>query len=76
VPSPPRIKKPMMCIQPVVKKGLMKEIDEQQDLLYWLSKSARERMEAVTFIVSQFLKPGESLDKTAVVKRKMNDDIG
>lgn len=65
----------MMRIQPVVSKGPMKEIDEQEDLLYWLSKSPRERIEAVTFIISQSLKPGERLDKTAVVKRKLHDDI-
>jgi hypothetical protein len=34
--------KTIMRIQPVVKKGLMKEIDEQQDLLYWLSKPPRK----------------------------------
>ena len=65
-----------MRITPVVKKGLMKEIDEQEDLLYWLSKPPRERIEAVTFIVSQFLKPGQRLDKTAIVKRKLHHDIG
>lgn len=64
-----------MRIQPVVRKSLMKEIDEQEDLLYWLSKSPIERMEAVTFIISQSLKPGERMNKTAVVRRKLHDDI-
>ncbi len=73
---PATIRKLMMRIQPVVNKGVMKEMDEQQDLLYWLSKSPRERIEAVTFIISQSLKSGERLDKTAVVKRKMHEDIG
>lgn len=58
-----------------VRKGLIKEIDQgTEDLKYWLSKSPRERLAAVTFIVSQSIEPGQRLDKTAVVKRKMKDD--
>lgn len=58
-----------MRIQAVVRKGHIKEIDEREDLFYWLDRSPRERMEAVTFIVSQYLKPGQRMDKTAVTKR-------
>jgi len=54
----------------------MKEIDEQEDLLYWLDRSPRERMEAVTFIISQYLKPGQRLDRTAVVKKRLSHGIG
>ena len=58
-----------------VRKGVMKEIDQgAEDLEYWLSRSSRERMAAVTFIVSQSLRPGERMDKTVVVKRKLKDD--
>lgn len=56
----------MMRIQAVVRKGPMKEVDEQNDLLYWLSRSPKERMKAVTFIISQFTKPGQLLDRTSV----------
>jgi len=53
----------------------MKEIDEQEDLRYWLSRSPKERIEALTFIVSQYLKPGQRLDKTAVSKRKLSNGL-
>ncbi|MBB6609996.1 hypothetical protein H7F15_03010 [Pontibacter sp. Tf4] len=64
-----------MRIQAVVRKGPMKEIDEQEDLRYWLSRSPKERIEALTFIVSQYLKPGQRLDKTAVSKRKLSNGL-
>ena len=64
-----------MRIQAVVRKGPMKEIDEQQDLLYWLDRSPKERMEAVTFIISQYLKRGQRLDRTAVVKKQLSNDV-
>lgn len=54
----------------------MKEIDQEEDLLYWLRRSPRERMEAVTFIISQYLKPGQRLDKTAVSVRKLSHGAG
>ena len=65
----------MMRIQTVVRKGHMKEIAGQEDLIYWFNKSPKERIEAVTFVISQPLKPGERLNKTAVVMRKLHDDI-
>ena len=61
-----------MRIQAVVRKGPMKEIDEQEDLLYWLSRAPKERIEAVTFIISQSLKPGQRLDRSAVVKKRLS----
>jgi hypothetical protein len=58
----------------VVRKGLMKEIDQEaEDLEYWLSRSPRERVAAVTFIMSQSLQAGQRMDKTVVFKRKMKD---
>lgn len=64
-----------MRLQAIVRKGHIKEIDEQEDLLYWLSRSPKERMEAVTFIISQFLKPGQRMDKSAVTRRKLPHGI-
>ena len=64
-----------MRIQAVVRKGHVKELDEREDLLYWLNRPPRERMETVTFIISQFLKPGQRMDKSAVTKRKISHDI-
>lgn len=64
-----------MRIQPVVQKGHIKEIDEWDDLLYWLDRSPKERMKAVTFIISQFLKPGQRMDKTAVTRRKLSHGV-
>ncbi|QCR22769.1 hypothetical protein [Pontibacter sp. SGAir0037] len=61
-----------MRIQAVVRKGPMKEIDEYEDLLYWLSRAPKERIEAVTFIISQYLKPGQRLDRSAVVKKRLS----
>jgi hypothetical protein len=62
-----------MRIIPIVRKGLLKEIDESyEDMLYWLSKSPKERMAAVTEIRSHSLKPGQRLDKTVVIKRKLH----
>lgn len=61
-----------MRIQAVVRKGHIKEFDEREDLLYWLERSPTERMEAVTFIISQYLKPGQRIDKTAVTRRRLS----
>jgi len=49
----------------------MKEIPEEEDFYYWLSRPVVERLQAVTLIVSQSLAPGQRLDKTAVSKRKL-----
>ena len=62
-----------MKIVPVVRKALLKEIDESyEDMLYWLSKSPQERIAAVTALRAHSLKPGQRLDKTVVIKRKMH----
>lgn len=59
-------------IAPVVRKVMLKEAnDEQHDLKYWLSKPVKERVAAVTFIISQSLKKGQRMDKTMAVKKKM-----
>jgi hypothetical protein len=49
----------------------MKEIPEDEDFTYWLSRPVVERLRAVTLLVSQSVAPGQRLDKTAVVIRKL-----
>jgi hypothetical protein len=61
-----------MKIIPVVRKAVLKEIDEgYEDMLYWLSRPPQERIAAVTKLRSHILKPGQRMDKTVVIKRKM-----
>jgi hypothetical protein len=63
---------PHKTISFVVRKASMHEINEgEEDLRYWLSKSPRERLAAVNFIVAQSLTSGQRLDKTMIRKRKM-----
>jgi hypothetical protein len=62
-----------MKIVPVVRKALLKDIDESyEDMLYWLSKTPQERIAEVTRLRSHSLKPGQRLDKTVVIKRKLH----
>ena len=62
-----------MKIAPVVRKAKLKDIDESwDDLQYWLSRPVHERAAAVTKLISFNLKPGQQIDKTFVVKRKLH----
>ena len=62
-----------MKIAPVVRKAVLKEIDEElEDMQYWLSRPPAERIAAVTQLISKSLKPGQRMDKTLVVKRKLH----
>ena len=62
-----------MKIIPVVRKASLKDIDEElEDMKYWLSRPAPERMAAVTQLISKSLKPGQRMDKTMVVRRKLH----
>ena len=62
-----------MKIVPVVRKALLKDIDESyEDMLYWLSRAPQERIAEVTRLISLDLKPGQRMDKTVVVKRKLH----
>lgn len=62
-----------MKIVPVVRKAILKEIDEEyEDMLYWLSRPPHERIAAVTELISNSLKPGQRMDKTVVIKRKLH----
>jgi len=42
-----------------------------EDIEYWLSRTPQERIAAVTFLVNQFLSPGQRMDKTAYSKRNL-----
>ena len=57
---------------PVVKKGMLHKIDEaKEDIQYWLSRPAQERLAAVTFLVVQSLAEGECIDKSMVIKKRL-----
>lgn len=57
---------------PVVNKRLLNKIDEAtEDLQYWLSRPAHERLAAVTFLVLQSLAENECIDKTLISKRRL-----
>jgi hypothetical protein len=67
-----------MKIVPVVRKALLKDIDESyEDMLYWLSRPPQVRIAEVTRLISFDLKPGQRMDKTVVVKRQLHpiDDM-
>jgi len=52
----------------------MKTHDQaSEDLKYWLSKTPQERIVAVTFLVRQMLEPGERMDKSVFIRRKLKD---
>lgn len=56
---------------PVAKKGRLSEINEsKEDLQYWLSRPAGERIAAVTFLVFQSLSEGQRMDKSVVRKKR------
>ena len=61
----------MRDIQLVATSRPMKEIPDDEDLSYWLSRPVVERLQAVTLLVSQSLAPGQRLDKTAVAVREL-----
>lgn len=63
----------IMKIVSVVRKAVLKDIDEElEDMRYWLSRPAHERMAAVTQLISKSLKPGQRMDKTVVIKRNLH----
>lgn len=58
---------------PVVKKVFLKDINQdEEDLLYWLSKTVKERAAAVTSIIGQSLQPGQRLDKSHLLRRSLS----
>ncbi|MBO9154791.1 hypothetical protein ACFOTA_21435 [Chitinophaga sp. GCM10012297] len=64
-------------IAPVVRRVAMKEADDAvNDLEYWLKQPPAKRLQAVTFIMSQFLRKGARMDKTIVNRKKSAHDPG
>jgi hypothetical protein len=61
----------MRDIQLVATSRPMKEIPEDEDFAYWLSRPVVERLRAVTLLVSQSVAPGQRLNKTLVATRKL-----
>jgi len=63
----------VLKIEPVVRKALLKDIDESyEEMLYLLSRPPQERIAEVTRLISHSLKPGQRMDKTVVIKRKLH----
>ncbi len=63
--------KPARNIVPVLKKGPLKDIEnDDDDLAYWLSKTPNERVASITFLVLNSIKPGTRMDRTHVVVLK------
>lgn len=70
--SRPKEKSEPGRIAHVVKKGLLTDLEQSNnDIDYWLQQSPVSRIAAVTFIISQSLKPGQRMDKTIVNKQKL-----
>jgi hypothetical protein len=44
-----------------------------EDLKYWLSKTPQERLAAVTFLVRQMLEPGQRMDRSVFIRRKLKE---
>ncbi len=63
----------MRKIAAVAHKRPVKGFEEkQEDLQYWLSRSPQERVAAVTMLIKQTLKPGQTMDRTFASRRKMH----
>ncbi len=45
--------------------------DEKCDIAYWMTKSPKERLAAITFLNSQFFPRALKMDKTKVVKKSI-----
>lgn len=57
---------------PVVNKRLLNKTNEAtEDIQYWLTRPAQERLAAVTFLVLQSLADDECIDKTMISKKRL-----
>lgn len=61
----PKVRKMAMVVN---KFDMHKHDQALEDLTYWLTKTPSERVCAVTFLIQQFLKPGQRMDKTKFKK--------
>lgn len=60
-------------IIPVVRKASLNEVNEElEDVQYWLSRPVKERIAAITFLISQSLAKDERMDKKAVFKGRLD----
>lgn len=60
-------------IIPVVRRVSLKEANDYlKDVSYWLSKPPLERLSAVALIVRQSLDKERTMDKTKMVRKKLN----
>jgi len=62
-----------MSIAPVLYKAKIHSFDEKlNDLNYWLTKPVTQRLEAVTFLISQTVDlKTVKMDKSHVVRKKL-----
>jgi hypothetical protein len=61
-------------IIPVVRKVKMKEAgDEKHNLAFWLSKPPLFRIAAITEMIARTMNKSSRMDKTRIVKRKLNE---
>lgn len=59
-------------LTPLVRKGRLGDINEsEEDVQYWLSRPVKERMEAVTFLITQYLEEGQCMDKSVIKKKRL-----
>jgi hypothetical protein len=57
-------------IEKVIKKGVLRDEFSRSDLGYWLSKSPRERIEAVEILRKQSVESSTRLQRTIrIIKR-------
>jgi len=62
-----------MKIVKISRKAKLKDIDEDlEDMQYWLSRPSHERIAAVTQLIRLTLEPGQRMDKTHIVQRKLH----
>jgi hypothetical protein len=71
--SRPLVVPVLRSIMPVVARQPLEAVDEKmQDLEYWLRRPPKERLSAVTFIISQTLEKGQRMDRTFVSVKPQN----
>ena len=70
-PKAPLLPPEKRGIFPVVRKILLEKANEgENNIAFWLTKTPKERLSAVTEIISHSLKKSKRIDKSKIVKRK------
>ena len=71
-PKAPFVPTEKRSIFPVVRKVLLlNENEGEYNLAYWQTKTPKERLMAVTEIISHTLNKSKKIDKSKIVKRKL-----